>query len=350
MLATGEARAQALPLGAVQAAVQAAPARAEPLAIPVSAPPPQLLVAAPATTPSAAPAAPSARDGALISPGRSKGHAKGDPLEKFNRTMYRVNSFFDRILFRPLAIIYKTLIPKPVRIGIRHVISNLTEPVVFVNDLAQLRPKRAMRTFSRFVINSTAGIGGILDVAKTADLPHRDNGLGNTLARYGVGSGPYLFVPFIGSTNFRDLIGNQADGFVLALSIGNPFDKLEYQVPFILAQGLDQRVEFEEQIKIILRSSADPYATIRSLYLQQRAGEVADVRGQSSSPALDDPLEDPEAGKPGEPPADAPKPAPAEGAPETAPKPPLSNDTPPEQLPSPPKGLDMLDAGCSVNA
>lgn len=350
--------AQALPLGALQAATHGVEQAAEPapLAIPPAAPPPEVAVtratvvqegAPSATTPAAQDATPNQRGAGLINPASGKGHAKGDPLEKFNRAMYSLNNFFDRILFRPMALIYKTIFPKPVRVGIRHVLSNLGEPVVFLNDLAQLRPKRAMRTFSRFIINSTAGVGGILDVAKTADLPHRDNGLGNTLARYGVGSGPYIFLPFIGPSTFRDIISDQVDGLVLPLAIGRPFNEVKFIIPSILAQGLDQRVEFEQQIKIILRSSADPYATIRSLYLQERASEVADVRGQSATPALDDPLTDPEAGAAppptGEPPATPPPGTPAPDASPPAPKPPVINDTPPEQLPSPPKAAD---AGC----
>ena len=114
-------------------------------------------------------------------------HAKGDSLEGFNRVMFSIHQFLDRIFLRPVSMAYKKIVPKVVRTGIRHVFSNVGEPLVFANDLLQLKPKRAIRTLARFGVNSTIGIGGLLDVAKTSDfnLPHHDNSFGNTLGRYG---------------------------------------------------------------------------------------------------------------------------------------------------------------------
>lgn len=226
---------------------------------------------------------------------RTRHHTAGDPIEGVNRGLFSVHQFLDRIVFRPVAMVYKTIIPKFVRTGVRHVISNLTEPVVLLNDVLQLKPKRAVRTFGRFAINTTLGVGGIIDVAKGEKLPHRDNGFGNTLGRYGVGPGPYLFIPLIGPTDLRDLIGGQADGLVLPLAVGDPFDRTEYIVPTVVLGGLDQRVEADADLKALLSGAADPYATLRSVYLQSRAAEVGEVRGGEAGGALDDPLVDPEA-------------------------------------------------------
>ncbi|MFM9827261.1 MAG: MlaA family lipoprotein [Sphingomonas sp.] len=228
-------------------------------------------------------------------PGRPehRRHTKGDPWEGINRKIYKLHTTLDKAIFRPAALGYKSIIPKFLRTGIRHFLSNLTEPIVFLNDLLQLKPKRAARTFARFVINSTVGLGGTLDVAKTAKLPHRNNGFGNTLARYGVGPGPYLFLPFIGPTDLRDLLGGQTDTLVLPLSIGKPFNRFDYQVSTFVVGGLDLRAENDAGFKALLAGAADPYATLRSVYQQSRIAEIEEIKGKGATTGLDDPLLDP---------------------------------------------------------
>lgn len=285
------------------------PARADQAASPDA----PAAVPAPAAAPSPVEQPASAPLSIASAPAR-RVHAKGDPWEGFNRSMYRLNQGFDRAIFRPVAFAYKAVVPKPVRGGLRHFFSNLTEPIVFLNDLLQLKPKRAIKTFARFLINSTAGVGGLLDLAKDDGLPHRDNGFGNTLARYGVKPGPYVFLPFFGPSTLRDFIGGQGDGLVMPLAIGEPFDRMEYQIPRGVLGGLDLRVESDAQLKALLDGAADPYATLRSVYLQNRALEVAEVLGKTSASPLDDALADPLAD----------------------PEPKTSDDTPPSAEPTPP--------------
>ncbi len=268
--------------------------------------------------PAPAAAAPAASTGEPARPRRAR--TKGDPLEGTNRKLFSVHQTLDRIFFRPIAMAYKTVIPKPIRTGIRHMLSNLSEPIVFANDILQLKPERAARTLARFTINSTVGIGGIIDVAKSR-LPHRDNGFGNTLGRYGVGPGPYIFVPLVGPTDLRDLFGGQVDGAAMPLAIGFPFDRAEYQVPRGIVSGLDQRVEADAELKALLDGAADPYATLRSVYLQSRVGEINELRhGTAGTGALEDPLTDPEAAPGGKtsPPV-PPEPTDTPADPETAP-------------------------------
>ena len=240
----------------------------------------------------------------------------GDPLENFNRRMFSAFQSTDRKFIRPAAMAYKHVVPKPVRSGVRNVLSNLGEPIVFLNDLLQLKPGRALRTLVRFAANSTIGIGGLVDVAKTpaVRLPHRSNGFGNTLAYYGVGPGPYLFLPFVGPTTLRDLIGGQGDGFVLPLAIGNPFDRWQFQVPKGVVSALDQRAESDGDMKALLDGAVDPYATLRSVYLQNRAAEIQELHGRAATGAspLDEPLSDPAGGTPS--PLDDPLSDPATGA------------------------------------
>jgi phospholipid-binding lipoprotein MlaA len=235
------------------------------------------------------------------SAGGRRRHAPGDPLEKFNRTMFARFQSFDREFFRPVAIGYAHVVPKPVRGGLRHFFSNLGEPLVALNYLLQFKPGKAAETLGRFVVNSTLGIGGLIDVAKTHDfrLPHRPNSFGNTLAIYGVKPGPYLFLPVLGPTTLRDLVGGQAEGFVYPLAIGKPFDRLEYQIPHAVLTGLDQRAESDADLQALYAGSVDPYASLRSSYLQDRQGEIDHIRGKSArhaAPELDDPLADPAGG------------------------------------------------------
>lgn len=222
-----------------------------------------------------------------------------------NRRFYRANDRFDRKFFRPAALGYKHVVPNPLRTAIRHFFSNLSEPIVFVNYLLQLKPGKAVETATRFVINSTVGLGGVIDVARSRDikLPHRPNGFGDTLGVYGVKPGPYLYLPFIGPTDVRDLLGGQVDGLVLPLSVGKPFDQLKYQIPRAVVTGLDQRAEADDDLKAMFAGAVDPYATLRSVYLQDRQAEIAQIKGNARAakapPAeLDDALQDPAGARP----------------------------------------------------
>ncbi|CUS45402.1 MAG: VacJ family lipoprotein [Pseudomonadota bacterium] len=232
---------------------------------------------------------------------RTIDRAPGDPLENFNRKMFSAFQKTDRKFIRPAAMAYKHVVPKLVRSGLRNALSNLNEPIVFLNDLLQLKPGRAVKTLVRFLANSTIGIGGLVDVAKTpaVRLTHHDNGFGNTLAYYGVGPGPYLFLPFVGPTTLRDLIGGQGDGFVLPVAVGKPFDRWQFQVPRGIVSALDQRAESDADMKALLDGAIDPYATLRSVYLQNRAGEIralhSGATAQGENP-LEDPLSDPAGG------------------------------------------------------
>ncbi|WP_426263076.1 MlaA family lipoprotein [Sphingomonas sp. PWP1-2] len=294
-----------------------------------------------AAVPAPAPAAASAA--------RPRHHrTKGDPLEGFNRTMFSIHQFLDRIAFRPIAMLYKTVVPKPLRTGIRHVFSNVGEPLVFANDMLQLKPKRAIKTIGRFLVNSTIGIGGVLDVAKTREfnLPHHDNSFGTTLGHYGLGPGPYIFLPLVGPSDFRDFGAGIAQGQTYAFTIGTPFDRAEYRVSEAVLTGLDLRVESDGALKALLGGAIDPYATLRSAYLQDRAVSIAESHGAkaAASIALDDPLTDPAADSlvhpaAGSAPASATpaaKPDDFPADPAAAPTPPSAEKTPVDDFPADP--------------
>jgi len=269
------------------------------------APAPPVVVPAPPPQPQEAPAAPELADpladpatAAAPPPAGAPGHAKGDPLEGFNRRMFGLHQSLDKAIYRPAAMGYKHVAPKPLRTGLRHFFSNLTEPVAFVNYLLQLKFGKAGRTLVRFTVNSTLGVGGVLDLAKTEgiNIPHHDNSFGDTLARYGVGPGPYLFLPLVGPTTLRDLLGGPVDGAVLPVAIGKPFTDWRYQVSSAVIPGLDLRAESDDELRALFAGAADPYAPLRSVWLQNRAAEVAAIRHRKAPPAeLDDPMRDPDA-------------------------------------------------------
>jgi len=222
----------------------------------------------------------------------------GDPLEGFNRAMFTIHDALDRALYRPAAMGYKHIVPKPVRTGLRNFFTNLTEPVVFLNYLLQFRFGKAARTLVRFTVNSTLGIGGLVDVAGTTDiaLPHHDNSFGDTLAYYGVKPGPYLFLPLLGPTTLRDVLGGPIDGAVLPVSVGKPFTRPLYQISSGVIPGLDLRAESDPELRALFAGAVDRYATLRSVWLQNRAAEVAEMhRHGAAASELDDPMRDPDA-------------------------------------------------------
>lgn len=180
-------------------------------------------------------------------------------------------------MFAPVALGYKHALPNPVRGGLRHLLLNLDEPIVFVNYLLQFKPGKAAETLGRFTVNSTIGVAGLMDVAKNKPfhLPYRHNGLANTLGYYGVKPGAFIYLPFYGATTPRDFIGNVADRFLVPETVGFPFNTLAFGVPATLLRALDRRAETDDQIRDLRANDPNPYVTSRELYLRQRAEEIA---------------------------------------------------------------------------
>lgn len=130
-----------------------------------------------------------------------------DPLEGLNRSIYAFNTTADKLVLRPVAKGYDTIVPNPAKAGVSNFFSNLGEPLSAVNNLLQGKVDRALGSTYRFVVNSTVGILGLFDVAKHQGVNKTPEDLGQTLATWGVKPGPYLMLPFMGPTNLRDGIG-----------------------------------------------------------------------------------------------------------------------------------------------
>jgi phospholipid-binding lipoprotein MlaA len=136
-----------------------------------------------------------------------------DPLEPANRAVQAFNEGLDRAVVKPVAIGYREYVPRPVRRGVRNVLNNLRGPVILFNDMLQGEPRRAGDTLGRFLLNSTFGVAGIFDVAEAwFGVSRHTEDFGQTLAVWGVGEGPFLFLPLAGPTNLRDLAGSGVDG------------------------------------------------------------------------------------------------------------------------------------------
>ena len=214
----------------------------------------------------------------------------GDPWQRLNRKNYAVEGALDRHVIRPLSWVYRKLTPGPIGRGIHNVLVNLSEPVVIVNDLLQLRFKQAELSATRLVTNSTLGLFGLLDAAGHAGIPHHDNGFGVTLGRYGVFSGPYLYVPLVGPSTVRDLTGTVVDFLSNPAHWATYAYRTQIGTGQLTVGGLDTRVRTEDQLDALLSGAVDPYATLRSVYLQNKQGQVdGDTnRVPQDLPALDE--------------------------------------------------------------
>jgi phospholipid-binding lipoprotein MlaA len=194
-----------------------------------------------------------------------------DPFEGPNRVFLKFNRRLDRLFFRPLTRGYRFVVPEVARRGLRRMFINLNSPSILVNDLLQLRFKDAGETLGRFILNTSLGVGGIFDVGIEAGWVHHDADFGQTLARMGVSSGPYLVLPVLGPNTVRDGLGDLVDVMFQPLTYligptpniwigtGSGFTKLDAKGPAMRA--------LEE-------SSVDYYAALRSAYLQSRAAHV----------------------------------------------------------------------------
>ncbi|MDG2001834.1 MAG: VacJ family lipoprotein [Novosphingobium sp.] len=209
------------------------------------------------------------------------GETPGDPLESVNVQTFEVVQAVDKALVEPVARGYMKISPKPVRDGIHNVVTNLDEPIVFLSFLLQLKPLKALKTLGRFAVNSTMGVGGLFDVAKRKPFnhPHQPNGIGQTLAYYGVKSGAFLYLPLIGSTTVRDLFGTLAAMPILPLTIGKPFNRAIYVFPKATISAIDERAQDDERLTRIHNESSNPYPVYRSYYLRKRQAEIDMLKG-----------------------------------------------------------------------
>jgi phospholipid-binding lipoprotein MlaA len=228
----------------------------------------------------------------------------GDPLEDFNRASFEFNLFFDRLLLKPMAQTYRLVTPSFVRTGVSNFIFNLKTPVTVANDLLQGEPTRATESVGRFMFNTILGLGGLVDVGGMLGMPERHTeDFGQTLAVYGVDSGPFIMMPLLGPSNPRDLAG---------LVVDFAFDPFTFFAPTELGLArrgtdlLSLRERNIETVDELERTSLDFYAATRTLSQQLRDNEIRngapapldEVYGEDiyDESIFDEDFEDPEGG------------------------------------------------------
>lgn len=237
--------------------------------------------AAPQSSPQSEPSAPASSSGPDVIVVTGESTIRQDPAQAINQVSYEAVQVIDKAIVGPVARTYKKETPQPIRSAIRNAINNLDEPIVFVNFLLQLKPGKALRTVGRFAINSTVGVAGLMDVAKKKPfhMPRLSNGLADTLGYYGVGPGPYLFLPLIGSTTVRDMFGRVLDLSLVPAVAGKPFNTPYYALPKGGLSALDERANNDEEFTRI-RESGNPYAAQRTWYLNKRKAEILALHSQ----------------------------------------------------------------------
>lgn len=204
------------------------------------------------------------------SPGRTRSE---DPLEGFNRAMYKFNDTVDRAALKPVAKGYKAVTPDWLRTAISNFFANITYPTTIVNEFLQGKPVTGIKDTGRFVLNTSLGLGGILDVATPVGLQANDEDFGQTLAVWGVGSGPYLMLPLFGPSSLRDAPSRVVDYFTQPLTYVDADTGAE-----LGARAVDIINSRAGLLSLdgTLERTFDPYAFIRDAWLQQREFAIFD--------------------------------------------------------------------------
>jgi len=218
------------------------------------------------------------------------GNDSRDPIESFNRQVFEFNEVVDRAVLKPVAQAYEYVLPEPVRDCIGNIFSNFREPSNAVNNLLQGKPIDAASDTCRFVVNSTVGLLGCFDPARQMGLEKHNEDFGQTLGRWGIGSGPYLVVPILGPSTVRDAIGIY--GAEPYLDINFYIDNVRVRNAILGTRVVNQRAELLQTDDLISGAALDKYRFIRDGYLQRRRSLVydgtpppaAEEASQSASP------------------------------------------------------------------
>ncbi len=196
-----------------------------------------------------------------------------DPFESFNRGVYKFNDTLDRAVAKPVAKGYDKVMPDTAKMMVTNFFSNLNDVIVTANDLLQLKLRQGFSDGMRVLVNSTLGIGGLVDVA-SMQLPKHNEDFGQTLGYWGVKSGPYLMLPVLGPSSFRDGIGLYVDGITSPIYRDVP--KIRTRNQLYLTEMVNQRQQLLSDEKVMEGAILDRYAFIRDAYLQRRQNLVYD--------------------------------------------------------------------------
>ena len=306
----GTPKPAAVPLDAVPVAGQAVDAATPPLAVDtVPSAPPVVTAADPGAT-TAEPAADAAQAGiaagapteaeddyAALYGGAAPQAAAAvapeavsyDPWEPMNRRIHAFNNAIDRAVARPIARAYVAVLPVPVRLGVTNFFDNLGSPLTMVNQVLQGRPRDAVQTLGRFVINSTLGIGGVFDPASDLKMKRRSEDFGQTLGIWGWRSSRYVELPLFGPRTVRDVFGLVGDA---PLSVTRQVDEDAIRYGLQGLQLVDTRSQLLS-LDVMRQDAADDYALVRNAWMQRRTFQIeGDRRRREQSDSLPDYLEE----------------------------------------------------------
>lgn len=197
-----------------------------------------------------------------------------DPFEGLNRGVFKFNQTVDNALFTPVGKVYRAITPEVLDKGVTNFFSNLNDIAVVANDLMQFKPGQAVTDVARFVFNSTIGLLGVFDVSTGMGLPKHNEDFGQTLARWGVGSGPYLMVPLFGPATLRD-----AAGFGVDRGILNPVfyvDDTETQAGLLTLNYVDFKADLASADKLLEEAALDKYEFVKNAYFEKRDSLIND--------------------------------------------------------------------------
>lgn len=214
-----------------------------------------------------------------------------DPYEAQNRKVHERSKRFDQKVLRPVALAYADTVPEPAQEMVGNFAGNLSVPGAVVNQVLQVDLEGAVRNTVRFGLNTTLGFGGLFDVASEFGLTEDDADFGQTLAVWGVPEGAYLELPFIGPSTERDAVGRVVD-FVINPTRVIPAPESYYLTGTRIVARIGQRGRFASTVDSILYDSADSYAQMRLLYLQNRRYEVGEADAAAAEAAEIDPYEE----------------------------------------------------------
>lgn len=213
-----------------------------------------------------------------------------DPLEPFNRGMYQFNDAVDRAVVKPVATVYRDVLPSPVRTGVSNFFANLQDAWSFVNNSLQLKGEAAGNSLVRFGVNTFLGLGGVLDIASEMQVERQTEDFGQTLGYWGVGAGPYLVLPLLGPSTVRDTValpvdaqGNLVAG-VSDVSTRNSLTTLNL---------LSRRARLLQASNILDQVALDPYTFTRDAFLQSRLNAVYDGDPPDDSEPFEPTVENP---------------------------------------------------------
>ena len=197
-----------------------------------------------------------------------------DPWEGSNRSIYEFNDEFDKGILRPVSELYAFVTPQPVRTCIHNMFMNLGEIWSAINSTLQGRHEDAINTWGRFMLNTTLGVGGCIDVASANGAKRIPNDFGVTLGVWGVGSGPYVVLPFIGASSVRDTVGTAANFTFNQIDIVGSIHDVGWRNSIYGVEVVSRREALLDVSKTVDRTALDPYSFIRDAYLQRRKAQV----------------------------------------------------------------------------